>query len=96
MLVRVVHMHLQKEFLAEASEFLKSYAPNVRSFVGCEFLEISIEENGLVVTYSYWQDSASLEQYRRSTMFRQFWAQVKTWFSEPARAHSFQSLIRLA
>jgi quinol monooxygenase YgiN len=97
MIVRVVELKFEKENLPLALEKLNAIAPKVRAMEGCSFLEISsgLKDKGMILTYSYWSDTQSLNAYRESETFRNFWRDIKQLFSDPARAWSLDSLVRL-
>ncbi|MGY6561897.1 MAG: putative quinol monooxygenase [Luteibaculaceae bacterium] len=70
-------------------DILREYHHNVRAFPGCKSLLLSAEPNGnVVITYSVWDDEASLAEYRRSEMFKAFWLKIKPFFIDKPLAYS--------
>lgn len=65
-------------------------APQIRAYPGCLHLELWHDERypNLLTTYSHWETSEALEQYRRSNLFRATWARTKAWFAAPPQASS--------
>jgi len=97
MIVRVVELKFDRENLPLALNKLEQIAPKVRSMEGCSFLEISsgVKDKGMILTYSYWSGTDALNNYRKSETFITFWRDIKKLFSDPARAWSLDSLVRL-
>lgn len=78
----------------ELESFLKVFdtaAPKIRSFPGCNHLELwrEVETSNVCTTFSHWSSEGALEAYRRSDLFRLTWATVKPLFAAPPEAHSY-------
>ena len=97
MFVRIVKMSFDPlkidEFLANF-DAKKQY---IRSFNGCEFLELyrDKENPNVFFTYSYWKSEADLDNYRHSELFKNVWAQTKVLFNGKPEAWSVDKLVSL-
>ncbi len=63
----------------------------IAGFPGCSHLELLKDTaNGSCIyfTYSYWEDTAALDRYRSSELFRDTWQKTKALFAERAEAWS--------
>lgn len=97
MLVRIVKMTFQP---SKTDEFLSNFERHklkIRSFSGCQRLELYREQNGSNVffTYSYWDSTKHLEAYRNSELFKNVWKETKTLFSDKPKAWSVDKLVVL-
>ena len=97
MFVRIVKMSFDPlkidEFLANF-DAKKQY---IRSFNGCEFLELyrDKENRNVFFTYSYWKCEADLDNYRHSELFKSVWAETKALFNGKPEAWSVDKLVSL-
>ncbi|RSK40345.1 putative quinol monooxygenase [Mangrovimonas spongiae] len=94
MFVRIVKMGFQPE---KINEFLANFEANkehIRSFDGCEFLELYRDKNNpnIFFTYSYWNHEDDLERYRQSSLFKSVWAKTKPLFNTKPEAWSVNKL----
>lgn len=66
----------------------------IRSVDGCLHLELlrDADKENIFFTYSYWQDAAKLENYRKSELFRSTWNSTKKLFLEPAEAWTLHTV----
>ena len=92
MLVRIVKMGFQSD---KIETFLQNFEENrdkIRNFEGCQFLELYREKGNTnrFFTYSYWENEDKLENYRRSELFKNVWANTKILFSEKPEAWSLE------
>ncbi len=92
MIIRVVQMHFRPEAVAEIQQRLLEQAPKVRAFPGCLHLSLhcDAESPNTLYSISYWESPEALAAYRQSSLFRAFWAELKGYFSGPARAFTLQ------
>jgi len=69
----------------------------IRNFPGCSHLELLRDARltGCYTTLSHWNDEASLNAYRHSTLFEQVWKQVKPLFSARTEAFSLTPFIEV-
>lgn len=97
MLKRVVRMTFQED---KVGAFLDNFNQNkekIRTFPGCQHLELWKDENfnNIFITYSFWEDEVSLNQYRDSELFKSVWAAIKPLFLEKPSAFSAKKLVEL-
>lgn len=91
MLIRLVKMQFNADFVKEFQERFKALQPKIAAFKGCssvQLLQDKNTENHIFFTISHWEDEAHLEDYRRSSLFRETWATVKPNFAAKAEAWS--------
>jgi quinol monooxygenase YgiN len=62
---------------------------------GCRHLELleDLADPCVRVTYSLWDDEASLDAYRQSPYFASVWKRTKPLFAGPAVAHSYRTVV---
>ena len=75
--------------------FLKEFEQiknKIRNMDGCHHLELWREVDGsnVLFTYSYWENEAALNAYRRSDLFKSVWKKTKEKFAEKAEAWSVE------
>jgi len=91
MLIRIVDM----EFMPENREIFLAVFDEAKSkisaFAGCLHVELLEDHSNpnRMLTYSHWESSEALENYRHSELFLATWARTKILFSRKALAHSF-------
>lgn len=90
MLVRLVKMHFNPEFITEFKTIFKSVQPKIESFSGCSSVQLLQDHTNpeIFFTISHWQDEAHLNAYRDSGLFKTTWAAVKPNFKIKAEAWS--------
>ena len=93
MIIRVVQMHFHREAVERVQSRLLAQAPKVRAFPGCLYLALhrDAENSETFYAISHWESLEALEAYRRSSLFRDFWAELKVCFARPARAFTLES-----
>lgn len=97
MFVRIVkmsfHLHQIKPFLILFEEKKEL----IRNSEGCTLLELYQDKQHpeLFFTYSYWEDEKYLENYRNSDLFKNVWAQTKTFFNNKPQAWSVDKRVSL-
>ncbi len=69
----------------------------IRSFPGCLGLKLLNDRvnNCIFFTHSIWRSEEDLEKYRNSELFKETWAQTKTWFSAKPQAWSVDTLFNV-
>lgn len=97
MIIRIVKMTFKPDRVEDFEANFHQNKEAIRAFEGCEHLELLKEEGAksTYFTYSWWQSSADLENYRKSDLFRGVWAFTKTLFSEKPEAWSLKKLEQL-
>ncbi len=91
MLIRIVKMTFQPQNIPTFLENFEENKEKIRSFEGCQHLELWQETEGgnVLFTYSHWDAPQSLENYRNSPLFKTVWAFTKTLFADKPEAWSF-------
>jgi len=97
LLVRIVKLSFEP---SKIEEFLANFETNkekIRSFDGCNFLELYRDQNNtnIFFTYSYWNSEADLNKYRHSELFKEVWANTKPLFNAKPEAWSVDKLASL-
>lgn len=69
----------------------------IRNFPGCLGLKLLNDRanNCIFFTHSIWRSEEDLEKYRNSELFKETWAQTKTWFSAKPQAWSVDTLFNV-
>ena len=90
MIVRIVKLTFQEEYINDFITISKESKELIRNFEGVKKLELlRCSTNGNVFfTHSHWESEDALEKYRQSELFKSTWAKTKPLFSEKAEAWS--------
>ena len=93
-LIRIVRMTFRPDALAAFMAIFDASAPKIRAFPGCLHLELWQDDDDphILTTHSHWTDSAALDRYRQSDVFKQTWAKTKPLFAAPPLAFSNHAL----
>jgi len=95
MIIRIVKMSFKEDKVQEFIEDFKNNRDKIMAFDGCELLDL-LEVKGdknIYMTYSYWRDEESLENYRHSDLFKSVWLPTKEKFSERAEAWTMERVL---
>ena len=97
MIIRIVKMTFEKEKVTEFQDVFHSSKHLIRNFEGCTHLELlnDIDSPHIYFTYSHWQSTANLENYRNSELFKTVWSKTKILFSAKAEAWSVEQKVIL-
>ena len=89
---RIVKMTFKKEEITSFLNHFEGIKGKIRTFPGCTSLKLirSVNEVGIFFTYSMWESTEALNNYRNSELFKTTWTYVKTLFSSRAEAWSTQ------
>ena len=90
MLVRIVKLTFKKENIASFEAIFEENKIKIRHVEGCTFLELlqSKEAENVFFTYSYWNSTTDLENYRNSKFFKSVWNSTKLLFEDKPEAWS--------
>lgn len=79
MIRRIVHLTIDPGCLDLFLDIFECSKADIRAFPGCRDLVLlqDIQFPNLVTTLSTWDDEASLEAYRKSSLFTETWAKTK-------------------
>ena len=94
MIKRIVKMSFKPEAVETFVDLFKTVEPKIKSFAGCEYLQLCFNMNktNVIFTISHWKDTESLEKYRHSDLFEKTWLQTKKLFNEKPEAWSLEKL----
>ncbi|MEP2023272.1 MAG: antibiotic biosynthesis monooxygenase family protein [Reichenbachiella sp.] len=97
MIIRVVRMTFKEERVEQFLEIFEQSKEKIRSFPGCQHLQLLADANqpNVFSTYSIWKDESDLNVYRNSELFGQVWPETKCLFAAPPVAHSYIQKIKL-
>jgi heme-degrading monooxygenase HmoA len=86
-------MTFSPEKVSEFTEMFEERKPIIRSFRGCEHLELwqDTKDPNVFFTYSKWQSEKDLDHYRFSEFFKDTWIRAKGNFSAKAEAWSLNA-----
>lgn len=98
MLVRIVKMSFHSRYINDFLEMFDEKKTLIRDSKGCNLLELYQDKNNpeIFFTYSYWNAEQDLENYRHSTLFKETWAQTKTYFNDKPQAWSVDKKVSLS
>ena len=97
MFVRIVKMSFHSKFVTDFLEMFDEKKMLIRNTDGCKLLELYQDKNNpeIFFTYSYWESENDLENYRNSELFKETWAQTKTYFNHKPQAWSVDKKVTL-
>jgi heme oxygenase (mycobilin-producing) len=97
MIIRIVRMHFTEAGVGEFLEIFNQNKESIRHFPGCTHLQLLKDQDDTQCysTLSYWNDTADLENYRKSELFGSVWGRVKTLFSARSQAFSLEKFIEV-
>ena len=90
MLVRIVKLTFKTENISSFEQIFQETKEDIRSFEGCNFLELYQEQDNpnVFFTYSYWENAEVLDNYRNSDFFKSIWSKTKILFDAKPEAWS--------
>ena len=88
-------MEFKEENLSNFYTLFQKVRGQISAFPGCLTLKIYSDKSdkSVIFTYSEWVSEEHLNHYRSSTLFRNTWAETRTWFKAAAAAWSLEELI---
>ena len=97
MIIRIVRMHFTEAGVEEFLQIFNQHKDAIRNVQGCTHLQLlkDTDDPLTYTTLSYWDNSQSLDNYRKSELFGRVWGSVKTLFSERSQAFSLEKFIEL-
>lgn len=90
MLIRIVKMQFNANFVKEFKILFKGVNEKIAGFEGCKGVKLLQHETepNIFFTISNWDSAQHLDNYRNSELFKTTWAKVKPNFSIKAEAWS--------
>lgn len=97
MFVRIVKMSFHSKFVTDFLEMFDEKKMLIRNTDGCKLLELYQDKSNpeIFFTYSYWESENDLQNYRNSELFKETWAQTKTYFNHKPQAWSVDKKVTL-
>lgn len=97
MFVRIVKMSFEPLKIEEFLVHFERYKIQIRSFLGCQLLELYRDKHNSNVffTYSYWNAEEDLKNYLESNLFKEVWSQTKPLFNGKPEAWSVDKIVTL-
>ena len=94
MIIRIVKLKFQKDKVADFLNLFDNVVTKVNAYPGCQQMHMvrDLNDETLFFTYSVWENTTALENYRNSALFQTIWPQIKPWFSEKAEAWSTEKV----
>ncbi len=94
MIIRIVKLKFQKDKVADFLNLFDNVVTKVNAYPGCQQMHMvrDLNDETLFFTYSVWENTTALENYRNSTLFQTIWPQIKPWFLEKAEAWSTEKV----
>ncbi len=94
MIIRLVKMTFAENEVDEFKRLFELVKDQIVEFDGCSALDLLQDKNDkrIFFTYSKWDDEASLEKYRNSTLFTNTWAKVKLLFVDSPNAWTTKNI----
>jgi quinol monooxygenase YgiN len=91
-MIRVVKMSFHSENVDKFLAIFNENKKKIRAFDGCQHLELwrDIQNEHVFFTYSHWEHSSNLEQYRNSALFKDVWNKTKILFNDKPQAWSVE------
>lgn len=92
MIIRIVRMHFIPDAVDDFLDIYERTQAAIQNMAGCTFLELmrDTEDPNVFVTISHWDNTAALDNYRKSELFKNVWHRVKAHFAQPAEAFSME------
>lgn len=94
MIIRIVRLHFRKEHITQFLEIFGTHREDILASPGCQHLQLfhDLDDDCSFVTISHWDDEQSLEDYRKSALFKSVWGRVKNLFAHPSSAFSVRQV----
>ena len=98
MIVRIVKMHFAADQVVRFQTMFDEIKDSVRNQPGCTFLELyqGTDDPQTFFTYSYWNSTADLNNYRDSALFKEIWPKTKAMFDQKPEATSVTKIHSLS
>ena len=93
MITRIVKLTFEEERVADFLAFFDTIKHVVNEFPGCYGMKLyqDINQPNIIMTYSHWQSTEDLNNYRDSEQFGNIWPKIKPWFKDKPEAWSVEA-----
>ncbi len=98
MFVRIVKMTFKTDKIDDFLVVFNANKKKIRDTNGCSFLELYRDRtnSSIFFTYSHWNTTQDLENYRCSELFKNVWAKTKILFDDKPEAWSVDKVVSLS
>ncbi len=88
MIKRIVKLSFKAEKVDDFKNIFQSNWQKIKNFEGCTHVELLQDEKdpSIFFTFSLWKDEISIENYRKSELFKDVWASTKILFNDKPQA----------
>ena len=93
MITRIVKLTFEEERVADFLAFFDTIKHVVNEFPGCYGMKLyqDVNQPNIIMTYSHWQSTEDLNNYRDSEQFGNIWPKIKPWFKDKPEAWSVEA-----
>ena len=93
MITRIVKLTFEEERVADFLAFFDTIKHVVNEFPGCYGMKLyqDVNQPNIIMTYSHWQSTEDLNNYRDSEQFGNIWPKIKPWFKDKPEAWSVKA-----
>lgn len=94
MIKRIVKMSFRPENVEDFIEIFDHAHPFIENMLGCQKVELYVDDDkpNVLFTVSIWDNTDSLNAYRKSELFSSTWAKTKALFDDKPAAWSINLL----
>lgn len=98
MIVRIVKMHFHEHRVNDFQIMFDQIKELIRNQPGCTFLELyqGKDDPQTFYTYSYWESTKYLDDYRTSALFKEIWPKTKAMFDQQPEATTVNKIHSLS
>ena len=96
MIVRLVKLTFEPDQVNAFLVLFSSIESKIKSFEGCHDLYLlrDLKESSVFFTYSVWNSTEDLDNYKESPFFKETWLKTKALFAAPAKAWSLDKMFK--
>jgi len=93
-ILRIVKLTFRKNNIENFLKLFDEKKSLIRNYPGCEHLELcqDTKDSRIFFTYSVWNLESSLENYRKSELFKSTWEFAKQLFDHPPEAWTLEKV----
>lgn len=94
MITRIVRLSFELHHIATFLQVFEETKEYIRSFDGCQYLELmqDLHHTNVYYTYSQWTSDDALQHYRQSELFESTWTRTKILFNDKPLAYSLKTI----
>ncbi|HMU69018.1 MAG TPA: antibiotic biosynthesis monooxygenase [Chitinophagales bacterium] len=94
MIIRIVKMTFDHRKVEDFLRIFSDAQHKIEAFPGCKGVDLTrdVLQSNIFMTISIWENLASLDEYRKSELFKTTWSATKLLFSERPDAWSVEKI----